>query len=211
VSAAAGLRHRIIDIVLRKAEELAQLAAELRRSNEELEAFSYSVSHDLRAPFRHIVGFSELLVEEESHRLSDAGRHYLQAVREAGTYAGTLVDHLLNFSRMSRTPLEPVDVDLGELVREEWADAVASESPGRDLTLDAGRLPTVRADLILLRLAVRNLLLNAVKYTRPRPQARVEVRGWETEREAVFFVKDNGVGFDTQYVGKTPSGRGRSP
>src|SRR5262249_38630256 len=118
VAAAAGLRNDILGIVLRRAEEMGRLSAELERANQELEAFSYSVSHDLRAPFRPIVGFSELLRGGLGEGLGPTPRRYLETIIDSARYAGTLVDSLLGFSRMSRAALHPMDLDLGRLVRE---------------------------------------------------------------------------------------------
>ena len=120
----------MLGIVLRRAEELASLSEELQRSNKELEAFSYSVSHDLRAPFRHIVGYSELLRSREGSRLSEKGRHYINTIIEAAFSAGTLVDNLLRFSQMGRNALNPVAGDLNALV-EEVRRAVHARCPGR--------------------------------------------------------------------------------
>ena len=110
----------MLEIVLKRAEELAELAAGLRVANEELEAFSYSVSHDLRAPFRHISGFSEMLCEEEADNLSTQGKHYLKTIMNSARFAGVMVDSLLDFSRMARTQIERVPVAMEKLVDEEW-------------------------------------------------------------------------------------------
>ena len=201
VDAAAELRNNVVGIVLRQAEELAELTGELERSNKELEAFSYSVSHDLRAPFRHIVGYAELLREMESAALTSEGRRYVDTIIESAQYAGTLVDNLLTFSQMGRSSLSHVDIDMNRLVAEAIRD-LAADMKGRDVHIDVKPLPTVYADLMMLRLVVQNLLSNAVKYTRPRPRAEVEVGCESDDREHVFHVRDNGVGFDMRYVDK---------
>jgi light-regulated signal transduction histidine kinase (bacteriophytochrome) len=202
VETAAGLRNSVVGIVLRRAEELAELSQELERSNKELEAFSYSVSHDLRAPFRHIVGFSELLKEMEGARLTDTGRRYVETIIDSAHFAGTLVDNLLTFSQMGRNALHPVGVDSGALVREVIRD-MQPDLGGRKIELRvADRMPVVSADLIMLRLVFQNLIGNAVKYTRPREEAAVEIGVTEGEGEWVFHVRDNGVGFDMQYSDK---------
>lgn len=200
IEAAADLRNAILGIVLRRAEELAALAEELRRSNKELEAFSYSISHDLRAPFRHIVGFSELLKRQEAERLSEQGRHYIDTIIESALNAGALVDNLLNFSRMSRTALKPQPVDTKALV-EAIRRSLDAEA-GREIAWRIGDLPTVQADPILLRVVFENLMANAVKYTRPRNPATIEIGAYREGEEIVFFVRDNGVGFDMKYVDK---------
>ena len=198
---AVELRNAIVGVVLRRAEELAQLNAELRRSNEELEAFSYSVSHDLRAPLRHIVGYSELLREMDGDRVGPSGRRYIDTIIESVQYAGLLVDNLLSFSRMGQTTVQPVVVDMNLLVREAVAEA-ARDAGGRSIAWKVGDLPPARGDLMMLRLAVTNLLSNAVKYTRPVPEAVVEVGGEARDGETVYWVRDNGVGFDMKYVDK---------
>ena len=201
VEAANELRNAIVGIVLRRAEERAQLSAELERSNKELEAFSYSVSHDLRAPFRHIVGYSEMLREEEGDRLTDEGRRYVQTIIDSAQYAGTLVDNLLAFSRMGRTTIHPVPIDMNALTRSVVGD-VMSEAGGRSITWKIGDLPPVEGDLMMMRLVMSNLASNAVKYTRPRAEAVIEIGVEVKGGEVVFFVKDNGIGFDMRYSDK---------
>ena len=201
VEAATELRNAIVGIVLRRAEERAQLSAELERSNKELEAFSYSVSHDLRAPFRHIVGYSEMLRDEDGDRLSDEGRRYVGTIIESAQYAGTLVDNLLAFSRMGRTTIHPVPIDMNSLARSVVRDVMA-EAGQRSITWKIGDLPPVEGDLMMMRLAVGNLASNAVKYTRPRAEAVVEVGAEAKGGEVVFFVRDNGIGFDMRYSDK---------
>ncbi|MFV3077067.1 ATP-binding protein [Niveispirillum fermenti] len=195
---AADLRHAIIGIVLRKAEELAALSRELTRSNKELESFSYSISHDLRAPFRHIVGFAELLQELEAERFSETGRRYLDTIVDAANTAGSLVDNLLHFSQMGRSALTSVAIDMDNLVRD-VREVLAPEAAGRAIEWDLARLPVVRGDPTMIRLVLQNLLSNAIKYTRGREPARIAV-GYEYKAdETVFWVRDNGVGFNQAY------------
>jgi light-regulated signal transduction histidine kinase (bacteriophytochrome) len=198
---AAELRNAIIGIVLRQAEERGQLTAELQRANQELEAFSYSVSHDLRAPFRHIVGYAELLRERLEHHPDADVRRYVNTVIESGYYAGTLVDNLLNFSRIGRAQLDqravPVDVLVSELQAE-----LSYDLGGRRVTWDVGPLPSVWADPVMLRLVFQNLLSNALKYTRTREESLIRVRAETGPREVRFAISDNGVGFEMRYVDK---------
>lgn len=201
VEAANDLRSSIVGIVLRAAEERAELTSELQRSNKELEAFSYSVSHDLRAPFRHIVGFSELLREQAFDRLTEVERRYIDTVISSAEFAGALVDNLLTYSRMGRSKLDRVRVDMGKLVQEVRNDLVA-EQRGREVDWHVNELPKVQGDLMMLRLAVQNLLSNALKYTRDREKAVIEVTCEQQPGEYVFAVRDNGVGFDMEYVEK---------
>jgi light-regulated signal transduction histidine kinase (bacteriophytochrome) len=195
------LRNAIVGVVLKKAEQLAGLNAELERSNKELEAFSYSVSHDLRAPLRHVVGYAEMLRESAADNLSERDRRCIGTIIESSEFAGTLVDKLLAFARLGRGDLQKVRVDLNAVVREARRDATAGVS-GRSITWHVGELPAVEGDVLMLRLAVRNLLDNAVKYTRGRAEAVIEVGGRDEGTEFVLFVRDNGVGFDMKYVGK---------
>ncbi len=202
IEAATELRSAIIQIVLRRAEEMADIAAELEFANRELEAFSYSVSHDLRAPFRHISGFSELLLEEERDRLSERGRRYLNTIIESTRFAGLLVDTLLNFSRIGRVKIAQHAVNMHELAQAAWSDVYAQEANGREIRLTMDPLPIVRGDINLLRQVLINLFSNAIKYTRkvanPEVHVGVELRG----KDHIFSVRDNGVGFDQQYSHK---------
>lgn len=201
IDTAGELRNAIIGIVLRKAEELAELSAELQRSNKELEAFSYSVSHDLRAPFRHIVGYSELLREHLGTSLDEKALRYIDTVIESAHSAGALVDHLLNFSRIGRARLYLSTVDMNQLL-EEAVRELELDQNDRKVEWVLHDLPVVKADLSMLRVALYNLLSNALKYTRSREVARIEVGVETNEREHVFHVRDNGVGFDQKYVDK---------
>lgn len=203
VEAVIELRTAVLGIVLRKAEELAALAGELKRSNKELEAFSYSVSHDLRAPLRHIAGYTELLTDFDGDKLSDRGLRFLEHISDSARFAGTLVDNLLSFSQMGRAALRHSDVNLGALV-----DAIRQEMlpdyEGRHVIWKVAPLPAVLGDAAFLHLALRNLLSNALKYSRERDPSIIEIgalpRG--DSGETVIFVKDNGVGFDMAYAGK---------
>ncbi|MFV3331109.1 ATP-binding protein [Pseudomonas sp. NY15437] len=201
VDAVVELRTSVLGIVLRKAEELAQLAGELRRSNKELEAFSYSVSHDLRAPLRHIAGYAELLTEIESQTLSERGRRFLQHIEDAASFAGTLVDNLLSFSQMGRSALRLSEVDLNALV-ETIRVELQPDYAGRDIVWTVATLPKLLGDPAFINLALRNLIANAIKYTRGRDPARIEIGARQTASETEIFIRDNGVGFDMAYAGK---------
>jgi len=182
--------------------QLEAHVAGLQALNAELEAFSYSVSHDLRAPLRHVLGFADLLEKQVAGALDEPGRRYLGKVRGAAQRMGKLIDDLLAFSRLGRAELRATDVSLDEVVRSAAAD-VQEELAGRDVDLKVGSLPAVRGDPSLLRLALVNLLSNALKYTRPRPRAQIEL-GAEpgANGNVVVFVRDNGVGFDMKYADK---------
>ena len=204
VEAARELRSAVIGVVLRRAEEMASLSEDLQRSNKELEAFSYSVSHDLRAPFRHIVGYSELLRALESDNLSDKGKRYIETIIDSAYAAGTLVDNLLAFSQMGRSALTIIDVDMNALFQEVRRKVALDIEPGREVEWIINPMPAARADPVMLRLAVENLMSNAIKYSRGSKPAIIEVggEGGGEGREAIYHVRDNGVGFDMAYVGK---------
>ncbi len=202
IEAARDFRNAMLLIVLRRAEEMADMAAELEFSNKELEAFSYSVSHDLRAPFRHISGFAELLLSEESQQLSDKGKRYIAKISQSAQFAGLLVDSLLNFSQIARTRLDRRPLEMATIVHDVWDEIVTDELDGRTVEFDCGPLPTVEGDIHLLRQVWRNLLSNALKYTKPRAVARVDVSAHRDNEQYVFRVRDNGVGFDNRYAHK---------
>ncbi len=202
VEAAAEFRSAMIEIVLKRAEEVAQLATGLQVANEELEAFSYSVSHDLRAPFRHISGFSEMLKEEESERMSERGKRYLATIMDSARFAGQLVDSLLEFSRFARSSVNMGPIDMENLWDREWQAVLEEEARDRSVHFSHGSLPHVTGDAQLMKLVLRNLLSNALKYTGKRTDARIRVEAAQQGEEFVFSVSDNGVGFDQQYAGK---------
>ncbi len=200
LAAARDLRTAIVGIVLRKAEELASLSAELQRSNKELEAFSYSVSHDLRAPFRHIVGFAQLLRERET-AMDPKSQHYLKTISESALAAGRLVDDLLNFSQLGRTAISYKNVDMNKLVAEVVRSVMISNE-GRNIEWLVADLPAAWGDATLLRQVWYNLIENSVKYTRPRERAEITVAGEISDSATTYTVSDNGVGFDMTYAGK---------
>jgi light-regulated signal transduction histidine kinase (bacteriophytochrome) len=192
------------DITERKCAEaeIKDHSTQLEALNKELEAFSYSVSHDLRAPLRHIDGFADLLQKHAAASLDDKGRRYLKMISESAKQMGALVDDLLAFSRMGRTEMRQTLVSLDQLVKEILHD-LRQESQNRNIVWNIASLPTVSGDPSMLRLVLVNLIANAVKYTRPREQARIEIGSQNgTPSEAVIFVRDNGVGFDMKYVHK---------
>ena len=176
--------------------------AELTAANDELDAFSHSVSHDLRAPLRAIDGFSRTLLEEHAAQLDAEGRRLLGVVRGGAQKMGQLIDDLLAFSRVGRREVKRARADMGALVRAVFSELVADEAERARVELRLGDLPPAAVDPTLLRQVWTNLLANAVKYTRPRERAMVEVAGGRQGDRLVYHVRDNGVGFDMEYAGK---------
>jgi light-regulated signal transduction histidine kinase (bacteriophytochrome) len=193
----------IRDISERKRFEraLQEKNAELESANRELEAFSYSVSHDLRAPVRAMAGFARILDRHFSDGLAQEARQALDRIRENALRMGELIDGLLAFSRLSRQPLSKSTVVPAALVKAVLDDLRAEQS-GRRVELQIGEMPACEADATLLKQVYANLLSNALKYTRGREPAVIQV-GWRKEGDAgVYFVRDNGAGFDMRYSSK---------
>ena len=197
---------------VRAEEEVRRLNAELevrveRRTEElvakskELEAFAYSISHDLRAPLRAIDGFSRMIEEDQAARLDDEGRRLLGIVRFNAVRMAQLIDDLLAFSRAGRQDLRRSRVDTGELVRSVLAEVLPEAERDRS-EVRIGDLPPAQADPALLRQVFVNLLSNAVKFTSTRPRRRLEVSGRRETGRVIYEVSDNGVGFDMRHAGK---------
>lgn len=174
---------------------------ELEAANRELEAFSYSVSHDLRAPIRHINGFCSILMEDFGAELSPGATGYLQKVREAANRMGCLVDDLLRLAQVSRQELRLEETDLGLSVRQ-VLNELAADSTDRKIDWKVGPLPTVICDAGLVKQVFSNLMGNAIKYTRGRENAVIEIGQEESAGVRALFVRDNGAGFDMQDAGK---------
>ena len=202
VHAMEELRQALIGIVLRRAEEMAEVAMELGRVNKELEAFSYTVSHDLRAPMRHIAGFVDLVMEMEGASLTPRSQRYLTHVKEASAHAGQLVDALLDFSRMGRSAIKHARIHTEHLIDDLIAEQTEQHKDRRIEWVVQRPLPMLWGDPVLLQVAVRNLVGNAVKYTRPREVARIKIAGIEDDTGVGLSIEDNGVGFQMKYVGK---------
>ena len=182
--------------------DLEVTARQLENANKELEAFAYSVSHDLRAPLRHIAGFVDILGENSADTLDETGQRHLRLIAESAGRMGTLIDDLLEFSRAGRMELHVGPLDLGRLTGEVMQE-VQVRTEDREIVWEVGALPEVMADRATIRQVLANLLENAVKYTRPREPARIEIGTTPDDgEEVVVFVRDNGVGFDPQYTHK---------
>jgi signal transduction histidine kinase len=193
--------NQMVTALAEQETQLHQRAEQLQQANSELEAFAYSVSHDLRAPLRAINGFARILLEEHAPHLSDEAQRYLHLVRDNAQYMGQLIDDLLTFSRLSRQPLKLQRVVCADLVRQVLGE-LDGEQAGRRIDISIGALPVCQADPVLLKQVFVNLLANALKFTRQREAAVVAIGYREEGGERVYFVRDNGVGFDMQYAGK---------
>lgn len=182
-------------------QRVSQRTAELQASNHDLESFTYSVSHDLRAPLRHVDGYAQILIEEYGPQMAAEAQRFAAKIREGSQNMGRLVDDLLNLSRIGKKELARQKADLNQLVQSAVED-IKLEAPNRHIDWQMEELPCVECDAGLVKLVFVNLLSNAAKYTRPRERARIEIGQVKSNEHTVLFVRDNGVGFDMKYSGK---------
>jgi signal transduction histidine kinase len=195
-------RRQREDEIRKLNQELAKRAAELELTNKELESFTYSVSHDLRAPLRHMVGYSELLQRQASSLLDDKSQRFIRTILDSAKRMGNLIDDLLTFSRIGRAETQRAEVDLAELVKEVVAE-IGQDTKGRDIVWKIGTLPICHGDRSMLRMVVVNLVSNAVKFTSIRSRSEIEIDCVDCQENGVeVFVRDNGAGFDMKYVNK---------
>jgi light-regulated signal transduction histidine kinase (bacteriophytochrome) len=196
-SAKAEIEHMNNELEIRVDERTAQLHSTIK----ELEAFSYSVSHDLRAPLRAIDGFSKLLFEDYYSELDPEGRRIIDVIRDSTVRMGELIDGLLAFSRLGRQAIASSEIDMNELARDAFNETIA-EKGARSVESKIDSLPSSIGDRVLIRQVFVNLLSNALKFTRDRNPTIIEI-GWKPDgAQNIFYVRDNGVGFDMRYVGK---------
>jgi signal transduction histidine kinase len=177
------------------------LLEEALKANKEMEAFSYSVSHDLRAPLRAIDGFTQILVEDYAGKLNDEGKRIAGIIEASTVQMGKLIDNLLSFSRLGRAEIKKVPIAMGTLAGEVY-DEVKKASPDRNINFVMGTLPDVKGDADMIRQVWVNLLTNAVKFTAKKDNVKIEVGSTSDRNTTTYYVKDNGAGFDMQYVGK---------
>jgi signal transduction histidine kinase len=182
-------------------QRVMQRTAQLQAANQELEAFSYSVSHDLRSPLRSIDGFSKALLEDYQNRLDEQGRDFLHRIRTASQHMGDLIDDMLRLSRVTRNEIQYEMVDLGEVARE-IASELEHKEPGRNVEFVVQEGLVVNGDRKLLRIMMENLMANAWKFTGKHPEARIEFGTTTQDNEKVYFVRDDGAGFDMAYKNK---------
>jgi signal transduction histidine kinase len=202
VAGFSAVRHQVEESLRQAQEELAKRAVDLQAANKELEAFAYSVSHDLRAPLRHVVGYAELLQKQAASVLDEKANRYLKTLLEAAKRMGNLIDDLLGFSRIGRAETKKAAVDLKELIAQVIAE-LAQDTSGRDIAWKIGTLPVCYGDRAMLRVVFVNLLSNAVKFTRQRSRAEIEIGcSRQDNNQITVFVRDNGAGFDMRHVDK---------
>ena len=184
------------EIVIQYEEKEKQVA-----ENKELEAFSYSVSHDLRAPLRHIGGYVDLLKKNNSSQLDETGLRYLNTISESSHEMGNLIDALLTFSRLSRTELKRTNINSKNMVNR-ILKTFSDELEGRYVEINISELPDIKGDEILIKLVWDNLISNALKYSRKKEKAIIDIGGKMENNKTIFHIKDNGAGFDMKYVDK---------
>ena len=200
--AAANVQQRELNAEVRGLNKsLEHSVSELRALNDELGAFAYSVSHDLRAPLRSIDGFSQILLEDKGPVLGDDGRDHLARVRAAATRMGALIDDMLLLSRLTRDEMKVENVDVTALARG-VVDELRAREPQRSVEFESNGATPAKGDARLVRIALTNLLGNSWKFTRVRQLAHISFGGETRDGESVFFVKDDGVGFDMRYADK---------
>lgn len=190
---------RLLQMAESLEQRVRQRTVQLEAANSELEAFAYSVSHDLRAPLRAVDGFARVVEEEQGVNLNETGRHALAVIRAETSRMSRLIHHLLELARVGRQAVHAIDTDMSALAREAF-ERLPSNEAAPVVDFQVGSLPAVQGDPTLLRQVWSNLLDNALKYTRRRPRAEIRIEGWRHGGEIIYAVRDNGAGFDMQHA-----------
>jgi two-component system, chemotaxis family, sensor kinase Cph1 len=201
VATALKLREDLLQLVAQKANQIRMLNEQLRIAFEELEAFSYTVSHDLRAPLSSIKSYAEIYLEDYGHQMDEEANAIFNKITKASDRMSMLIRNVMQYSRMSRTDINPDLILMGPMLHQLREEALAG-SPGRDVRLTLGPTPDLQGDPTMVVQVFSNLISNAVKYTRPMAHAHVRVQGHETAQEIVYTVTDNGIGIDMKQAGK---------
>jgi light-regulated signal transduction histidine kinase (bacteriophytochrome) len=194
-------QERILPVNDTRADSLSQPTEKPASAEQELDALSYSIAHDLRAPLRIMDGFVRILEEDFGPRMEPDAQRYLSLVRGSAQRMNLMIDGVLEYSRLNRQTLKLQAVDPAALVDASYAE-LQPDRDGRSIELAVGPLPGCRGDVQLLRRVFRELLANAIKFTRPKPVARIEVGSRDVNGQQAYFMRDNGVGFDMRYAGK---------
>jgi PAS domain S-box-containing protein len=182
-------------------QRVTERTAELKDANEQLESFIYSVSHDLKAPLLAINGYSQILIEDSGDMLDDKAKKHLNTIIKNAKNMGDLINGLLELSRVGKSATTLSDINLGNMAREVFNE-LSIVNPDRNITFDSKTVPSVKSDSVLIRQVLRNLISNAIKFTRENSSARIEFGGNENEDEIIYYIKDNGAGFDMRYLDK---------
>lgn len=185
----------------RTEEALKEYSVQLEAANKELESFSYSISHDLRAPLRAIDGYSRMILKRQGDKFDAETKRHLNQIRDSVMAMGRLIDDLLAFSRVVRMEITTTEIDIGGLMREAWAD-LQIINPDRNILFKMEDMPVCHGDQLLMKQVCINLLSNAIKFTKLRKVADIEVGGYVKGNEIEYYVKDNGIGFDMAYYNK---------
>jgi signal transduction histidine kinase len=193
--------NRVVEELKQRVHELDERSAQLEAANKELGNFTYSVSHDLRAPLRSIGGFARVLLEDYVDRLDEDGKRYLKIIHQDARRMGQLIDDLPALARLGRKEMSLVRIDMAELAKAVFEELKAPYQ-ARKLEIEIQPLPEALCDRVMMRQVMTNLLLNAIKFTQDRDPTLIQVSGWSEGKENIYCIKDNGIGFDMKYVNK---------
>lgn len=194
-------REHLEELVKVRTDDLEQTNKQLQNAIKELESFSYSISHDLKAPLRAISGFSNMLLEDYTEKLDEKGKHNLNVINDNVIRMGQLIDDILKYSRLSRQPLNRSEIDMTRLSEGVFLE-LQEGCAGRTVNFKVNTLPSCNADRVMIKQVLINLISNAIKFTRVREVAEIEVGSRQDENETVYYIKDNGIGFDIKYAEK---------